>query len=74
MFSMHSRLKYFETGIENRIDYNSFVQLDGDISVGKKVSCSASPEACVTAIKDKGKDKGTVTLSLLPFAWHRNKI
>ena len=31
--------------------------------MGEKVSCCASPEACVTAIKDDG----TITLSLLLF-------
>ena len=67
MFLMNIRLKYFETAVENRNEYNSFVQLDGNISVGEKVSCGTSPEAHVTAIEDKGKRKRTVTLSLLPF-------
>ena len=62
MFLMNICLKYFETAVENRNEYNSFVQLDGNISVDKKVSCSASPEARVTSIKDKGKGKGTVAL------------
>ena len=63
MLSINSRSKYFETAVENRKEYNSLVQLDGVISVGEKVSCRASPEARVTAIKDND----TVTLSLLPF-------
>ena len=37
--------------------------MEGDIEVGEKVSCRASPEAIVTSIKSNG----SVTVQLLPF-------
>ena len=63
LLSINGRSKYFEYAVENRKEYNSFLELEGDISVGEKVSCRGSPEAQVTVIEDDG----SVTVSLLPF-------
>ena len=43
-FSINGRAKYFETAFENRKEYSSFVQLDGDISVGEKLAVARLPK------------------------------
>ena len=63
LIGINCNSKYFEFAVEKRKQYDSFLNLEGDISVGEKVSCRASPEAVVTAIKTNG----SVTVKLLPF-------
>lgn len=70
LLSINGRSKYFEYAVENRKEYNSFLELEGDISVGEKVSCRGSPEAQVTVIEDDG----SVTVSLLPFGTEKIQI
>ena len=63
LLGMNRKSKYFDIAIENRKQYESFLKLEGDIKVGEKVSCRASPEAIITSIE---KD-GPVVVTLLPF-------
>ena len=38
-FLINGHSKYFESAVKNRTEYNAFLGQEGDISIGKKVSC-----------------------------------
>ena len=68
LFSINRKAKYFQSALENRKQYETFLQAKGEISVGERVSCRASPEAMVTAIDSDD----TVTVKLLPYGNEKN--
>ena len=63
LLNINRQSKYVESAIENRKQYDLFVSLEEDISVGETVSCRASPEAIVTAIESNGR----ITVKLMPY-------
>ena len=68
LLSINRNSKYFDTAIENRKKFNSFLEAKGELSVGELVSCRSSPEAIITAIKDDD----TVTVKLLPYGTEKS--
>ena len=63
LIGINRKSKYFEKALDNRKKYEAYLSLEGDIVVGKKVSCQASPEALVTVIDSNG----SVTVKLLLY-------
>jgi len=59
MLGINRKSKYVDAGFKNRSMYNEFLELEGEIKVGEKVSCCASPEGILMNVCNDG----TVTIS-----------
>ena len=63
MMGINRQSKYVEAGFRNRALYETYLDLEGEIAVGERVSCRASPEGIFSRVDEDG----TVTIALLPF-------
>lgn len=63
MFGVNRDAKYLANGVQNRRAFNRYLELEGDIAVGEKVSCRGGSDATLI-----GRDAdGAVTIQLHPY-------
>ena len=63
MVGINRQSKYVEAGFRNQVLYETYLDLEGEIEVGERVSCQASPGGSFSGVDDDGG----VTITLLPF-------
>jgi len=63
MIGINRQSKYVDAGFRNRALYDTYLDLEGEIQVGERVSCRASPKGIFTGVNEDG----AITVTLLPF-------